>query len=513
MKHILYKTVFFFLIGALWACSDDSEQTAVEPDKTEPMQQTVAIETFAPNGGEQIYKIPTKGKWSIATSDKEWVTTSRQEGVGEYLLSIKAEGNPTGTYRTATLAIMIDDEQICHLQLSQYGNVTLILPKAEERYVVRTTHFAWKPYEKADAKYILSYRTGEIDWVSTDSLTEAHFTVNVPLQASATYSWFVDTYMNGKLMATTVSSSFTTSQTFLKDKMVRTHLESKNEKAPAVILIGEGFINEDYAPGAAFDQAVERAIAGFFTPEPYASYKSYFNVYSVVVASRERGATEDWTGSRVNNAFGTAFTNPNSSAMSTDYSAIRLMASVVKKVTNLEEAVIILMVNHDRYGGITNFDAPGAVALCPISNREMQSIYHAKFENIVMHEAGGHGFGFLADEYTSGGSNFEGLCALWQNERSAGRAHNVEMTNDREQVLWKHFFAHPEYAAVGTYEGAFTMSKGFWRPESVSCMLNNMPYYNAPSREAIVKRIVSIVGETYSFDKFKEKDIQRTSRN
>lgn len=513
MKHILYKTLSFVLLGTLWACSDSSEQTVIEPEQTEPTQQTVIIETFTPNGGEQTYTIPAKGKWSIATSDKKWFTISRQEGVGESLLSIKAENNPSGTYRTAKLVITMDNEQVYYLQLSQYGNVTLISPKTEERYVVRTTHFVWESYKETNAKYILSYRTGEMEWLSTDSLTEPYFTVKAPLQPTTTYSWFVDTYINGKLMATSAPCSFTTSQTFLKDKTVHTHLESKNTKAPAVILIGEGFINEDYAPGAAFDQAVERAIAGFFTPEPYASYKSYFNVYSVVVASRERGATEDWTGSRVNNAFGTAFTNQNSSAMSTDYNAIRLMASVVKQVTNLEEAVIILMVNHDRYGGVTNFDASGAVALCPISNRAMQSIYHAKFENIVMHEAGGHGFGHLADEYTGGGSNFDGLRALWQNERSAGRAQNVEMTNDREQVSWKHFFAYPEYAAVGTFEGAFTMSKGFWRPESVSCMLNNMPYFNAPSREAIVKRIMSIAGETYSFDKFKEKDTQRTAPN
>ena len=37
-------------------------------------------------------------------------------------------------------------------------------------------------------------------------------------------------------------------------------------------------------------------------------------------------------------------------------------------------------------------------------------------------------------------------------------------------------------------------------------MHNNIPYYNAISREAIVKRVMDYAGETYSFDKFKEND-------
>ena len=39
-----------------------------------------------------------------------------------------------------------------------------------------------------------------------------------------------------------------------------------------------------------------------------------------------------------------------------------------------------------------------------------------------------------------------------------------------------------------------------------SMMRNNDPYFNAPSREALVRRIVTLAGETHTFEKFAEKD-------
>jgi hypothetical protein len=60
---------------------------------------------------------------------------------------------------------------------------------------------------------------------------------------------------------------------------------------------------------------------------------------------------------------------------------------------------------------------------------------------------------------------------------------------------------------VGVYEGGYYYTYGVWRPELTSCMINNLAYYNAPSREAIVKRILAKAGETYTLDAFLNKDI------
>ncbi len=73
-------------------------------------------------------------------------------------------------------------------------------------------------------------------------------------------------------------------------------------------------------------------------------------------------------------------------------------------------------------------------------------------------------------------------------------------------MLWKLYFSTPGYEAVGLYEGAMLYTRGVWRPEKVSCMEDNRPYFNAPSREAIVRRIFRISGTNFDFNTFVSKD-------
>lgn len=49
--------------------------------------------------------------------------------------------------------------------------------------------------------------------------------------------------------------------------------------------------------------------------------------------------------------------------------------------------------------------------------------------------------------------------------------------------------------------------RGVFRSEPNSCMNNNIPYFSAISREAIVKRIKEYAGESYSFEEFKTLDV------
>ena len=67
----------------------------------------------------------------------------------------------------------------------------------------------------------------------------------------------------------------------------------------------------------------------------------------------------------------------------------------------------------------------------------------------------------------------------------------------------------PGYDKVNAFEGAYYYNYGAWRPEVSSCMIYNEKYYNAPSREAIVKWIYKTAGLQYTFEDFMEKDIER----
>ena len=56
------------------------------------------------------------------------------------------------------------------------------------------------------------------------------------------------------------------------------------------------------------------------------------------------------------------------------------------------------------------------------------------------------------------------------------------------------------------YEGAALYHIGVWRPEYMSCMDDNRYYFNAPSREAIVRRIMRASGSTFNIETFVKND-------
>jgi hypothetical protein len=98
------------------------------------------------------------------------------------------------------------------------------------------------------------------------------------------------------------------------------------------------------------------------------------------------------------------------------------------------------------------------------------------------------------------------LRAAW----NAGRLLNVDLTNDPEQVRWAHFIGRAGYVRPGIYEGGYGYKSGIYRSEEYSSMVNGLKYFNAVSRELIVKRILRIAGAPYSFEAFLEKDTVRT---
>ena len=133
------------------------------------------------------------------------------------------------------------------------------------------------------------------------------------------------------------------------------------------------------------------------------------------------------------------------------------------------------------------------------------------FPNVIRHEMGGHGFGRLADEYQNYDERipdyFKENLLYWQ---SRGGQRNVSVYPLQSDSYWSHFAGVKGYSHVGMYEGGYYYKLGVWRQEEISCMWDNRPYYNSPSRYFIVERIMQIAGEEFSMEKFLEKDVQKT---
>lgn len=275
-----------------------------------------------------------------------------------------------------------------------------------------------------------------------------------------------------------------------------------------IVLLGDGFNAKDIASGKYLND-IKQEVEYFFGIEPYKTYRDYFNVYTAIPLSTESGV------GTVNtiryNRFNTTFTG--GVGLKADYDEVfnyALGAPTVNK-SNLNQTLIIMVPNSTDYGGICQMWEDGsAIAFCPQSTYG----YPLDTRGVIQHEAGGHGFGKLGDEYiyhnafidfcdcTCCGHVFEFNAA-----KSLGWFDNLELTGKMHSVGWSHLIFDDRYSdIVDIYEGGYMHNRGVFRSEPNSCMNNDIPYYSTISRESIVKRIKAYAGETYSFEDFVKND-------
>lgn len=281
-----------------------------------------------------------------------------------------------------------------------------------------------------------------------------------------------------------------------------------------IVFIGDGYDAKDIAKGT-FKQNTEDGFKHFFGIEPYSTYKDYFNVYAVVSKSDDSGIGT--VNTVIDTKFGSYFTQNRIKAPAADKCfqwAKRADASM-----DLSKSLVIMLMNTSTYEGVTMMYGDGsAIACCPVST----DAYPYDFRGIIQHEAGGHGFGKLGDEYIYHNAFIQTCNCIDGCEhpkgdddtmtsygiyKSKGWYKNLSMTADAKQVPWAHLIYHKNYSdKVDMYEGGYMHTRGVYRSEATSCMNNNIPYYSAISRQAIVERIKAYAGEAFDFDDFVAKD-------
>ena len=275
-----------------------------------------------------------------------------------------------------------------------------------------------------------------------------------------------------------------------------------------IVLLGDGFNAKDIASGE-YLKNIKQEVEYFFGIEPYKTYRDYFNVYTAIPLSTESGV------GTVNtiryNRFNTTFTG--GVGLKADYDEVfsyALGAPTVNK-GNLNQTLIIIVPNSTDYGGICQMWEDGsAIAFCPQSTYG----YPLDTRGVIQHEAGGHGFGKLGDEYIyhnafidACGCSCCGHVLEFNAAKSLGWYDNLELTGKMHSVGWSHLIFDDRYSdIVDIYEGGYMHNRGVFRSEPNSCMNNDIPYYSTISRESIVKRIKAYAGENYSFEDFVKND-------
>ena len=481
--------------------------------------------SFDETSGSQILKITGNAKWTIDIPGSDnWISADKKSGSGNADISFTVAANQGATRRRSDIKILYDSDKSLTVPMFQkiageplISRPLLTSPADGVTGENRIPVFRWERPEFSLGSEINYYFeisediSGGGNWSRPLEATPYNMIYfDTPRQSNKTYYWrIVAEDINGDTNVSEISSFTTGEDTAYLDGEYRVELLSTKANPSEIIFVGDGYTPDDFEIGGKFDSDVAEGVKALLDIEPFKSYKEYFQIYKVAAYSTERGAT---VGENVKNTkFSTVFVGGKKTSSNTN---VNLVYEYAKKVTGIDEAklnnvLIVVISNIDIYAGTTYiYLTGGSIAIVPISRQAAEN--GADYASIMIHEAGGHGFGRLADEYVNEYKTISSTDKSVLTEYSeSGYFVNVDLIGEYRNVKWKHFRNEVGYERVGVYEGAYYYANGVWKPEKSSCMIDNIPYFNAPSREAIVKRILKTNGEEYTLDAFIAKDMEK----
>lgn len=294
--------------------------------------------------------------------------------------------------------------------------------------------------------------------------------------------------------------------------------EKRRGNGVNLVFLGDGYNAKEISEGT-YMKDIKEAVEHFFNIEPYITYRDYFNVYTGIAVSPESGIGS--VNTIIYNRFNTTAKGGVTLGGRNGESDDKMILEYACKAptvdeNNLGQTLIVIIPNTSDYGGICYmYDDGCAIAYCPKSDYG----YPLDFRGVIQHEAGGHGFGKLGDEYIYHNAFIDACpCTCCPHADAIVSAHakgwyqNLSLSGKMNEVPWSHLIFHDKYKQiVDIFEGAFMHTRGVYRSEQNSCMNNDIPYYSTISRESIVKRIKEIAGEPYTFEEFVANDVMDAS--
>ncbi|WP_300729477.1 M64 family metallopeptidase [uncultured Bacteroides sp.] len=288
---------------------------------------------------------------------------------------------------------------------------------------------------------------------------------------------------------------------FSADKKVVVVQKATKGKGINMVLLGDGFSDRLIADGT-YESVMMKGIEAFFNIQPYTYFRDYFNIYYVNAVSVQEGC-----GRGMNTVFTTVF-GDGTSVEGNNYTCMDYARLCGFTDDEMNEVLIITMMNSTRYAGtcvmfrgphyLGDYGRGMSISYFPIGNNDKD------LEQVLHHEAGGHGFSKLLDEYYYDKAIYQGdIDTYLMLRESYGWGKNVDYVSSPTEVYWSKFITDPRYKQenIGVYEGAATYMYGAYRPTDYSIMRYNTGGFNAPSREAIYYRIHKLAyGEEWEYD-------------
>ncbi len=321
-----------------------------------------------------------------------------------------------------------------------------------------------------------------------------------------------------------------------------------------IIIMGDGYASDKFEEGGQYDVDMMRAYEDFFAVEPYKALKDYFNVYCIKAVSQDNHDAEPLTNGAVQGdavtRFNTQFTANSTSISGNDDLAVQYAMQAIRTrggeygspcvdenqvYDRAHKSLIIVVVNVPCHAGTCYSRVDNSTDYAPAFSVAYNALNTSDFMRkwTLIHEAGGHGFGKLADEYDAQRyyNPFDtGLWTQLDEYHRIGFYRNIDkywkdaykgkysityredypedqMTQTTtEGVYWAPLVSgYSESEGLGVYEGAFTSMNFFCRPTENSIMnsqfSNDGQFFNAISRWAIWYRLMMMAeaGVVYDF--------------
>ena len=414
------------------------------------------------------------------------------------LFDFYCSGNPLET-------LYVFDGQIDALFEKEIPSTTKIVvkgtePGEDEVFTVTPTLFDIDGYEQDITMTVTANISYSIDsqpeWISkkSDNSGVYTFTVSANTTSSSRSGEIIFKNVNNSFLTVTVKQGIQTytSSDYSQDGQVTKIHSATVGKGIDVVFVGDAFADKDQD---LFNKYVKLGKEAFFTEEPFRSTKDRFNIYRIGSVSKNGIIAQEGGDTKFSAQFG------EGTAISGDNEAVFSFVQEKIPSVDLTKTIIFVIINKAKYAG-TCWMYTNNMAICyvPLCRDETD------YAQTLRHEGCGHGFGKLADEYfydSMGRIPDDKVSELKKWKGFAyGFYENVDLTSDPNTILWSKFISDSRYSGkVGVYEGGYTYPYGVYRPTDNSIMRYNTGGFNAPSREAIYKKIMKFSeGDAWTYD-------------
>ena len=407
-------------------------------------------------------------------------------------------GNPLET-------LYVFDGQIDALFEKEIPSTTKIVvkgtePGEDEVFTVTPTLFDIDGYEQDITMTVTANISYSIDsqpeWISkkSDNSGVYTFTVSANTTSSSRSGEIIFKNVNNSFLTVTVKQriqTYTSSDYSQDGQVTRIHSATVG-KGIDVVFVGDAFADKDQD---LFNKYVKLGKEAFFTEEPFRSTKNRFNIYRIGSVSKNGIIAQEGGDTKFSAQFG------QGTYVGGDNNLVNSFVKASIPSVDLTKTIIFVIINKAKYAGTCHmFSNNQAVCYVPLCRNENE------YAQTLRHEGCGHGFGKLADEYF-----YDSMGRIPDDEVSElkkwkgfayGFHENVDLTSDPNTILWSKFISDSRYSGkVGVHEGGYTYPYGVYRPTHNSIMRYNTGGFNAPSREAIYKKIMKFSeGDAWTYD-------------